>query len=357
VRILQVVTDTDRRGAQTFAVDLGDALTALGNQVRTVALARGLTVDATPLDVPVLGRTRRGVATLRALRRELAHVDVVIAHGSTTLPMCAIATLGTGVPFVYRQISDSQFWAPPGIRRARVRAGLRRATRVVALWKGSAATLESEFGVRAERVRVIPNAVRAERFRPAQQGQREQCRVAFGLDPARPTVVYLGALVPEKGVDLLIDAAACTQAVQVLVVGDGPARTDLEARARRVAFGRVAFAGVVGDAADAYAAADAVVLPSRGGDSMPAVLIEAALMGVPAIATPIEAIPEIVIAGVTGLLVPVDSVSALADALRRLVADDALRARLGDAARAHCSARFTLDSVGAQWEATLVEIT
>ena len=52
---------------------------------------------------------------------------------------------------------------------------------------------------------------------------------------------------------------------------------------------------------EAYAAADVVVLASRGGDSMPAVLIEAGLCGVPAVATPVQAIPEIVLPGETGL--------------------------------------------------------
>jgi glycosyltransferase involved in cell wall biosynthesis len=352
MRILQVVTDTDRRGAQVFAVDLASELTRAGNAVRTVALERG----AVPvLDLPVLGTTRLGYSTLRALRRESRAVDVVVAHGSTTLFACAIAT--PGVPFVYRQISDSRFWGPPGLRRARVRAGLRRAARVVALWTGSAVALESDFGVPPERIRVIPNGVRADELGPVDRVSRDEQRVAFGLDPARPTVVYVGALVPEKGVDLAIDAVARLETAQLLVAGDGSLRSELEDHARRVAPGRVVFAGTVTQAADAYAAADVVVLASRGGDSMPAVLIEAGLMGVPAVATPIEAIPEIVLAGTTGLLVPVDAAGALADALRALIGDDDRRAQFGLAARAHCTEHFTIERVGSMWASVLGEMT
>ena len=91
LRVLQVITDPDRRGAQLFAVDLGDALGHVGIEVRTVALAGS---QNTPkLDVPALGRRRIAWSTLVALRRELAHVDVAVAHGAQTLPACALATL------------------------------------------------------------------------------------------------------------------------------------------------------------------------------------------------------------------------------------------------------------------------
>lgn len=351
MRILQVVTDTDRRGAQVFAVDLGDALNRHGHAVRTVALERGA---APVLGLPVLGPSRLAWSTLRALRREARSVDVVVAHGSTTLFACAVAT--PGVPFVYRQISDSRFWAPPGLRRARVRLALRRAARVVALWKGSAVTLESDFGVRAARIRVVPNAVVADDFQPVAADQRAAHRTALGLDPSRPTVVYVGALVPEKGVDLAIRAVAKLPDAQLLVAGDGPARDALHAQAERDAPGRVVFASTVARAVDAYAAADIVVLASRGGDSMPAVLIEAGLMALPTVATPIEAIPEIVLAGTTGLLVPVDAPDALADALRALIDDDDRRVRLGVAARQHCTEHFTIEPVGEMWSSLLQEL-
>ena len=89
---------------------------------------------------------------------------------------------------------------------------------------------------------------------------------------------------------------------------------------------------------------------------MPAVLIEAGLMALPAVATPIEAIPEVVVAGTTGLLVPVDDPVALTDALRALLDDDDRRARLGAAAREHCIEHFSIERVGSMWAATLQEL-
>jgi glycosyltransferase involved in cell wall biosynthesis len=352
--VLQVITDTDRRGAQVFANDLHDAMAGLGTPVRTVALAPG---TAGGLDVPVLGDRRLGRRTLVALRRELQAATVAIAHGSSTLPACALASAGTGTPFVYRQISDSRFWAPTGVRRVRVQWGLSRAAGVVALWTGSADTLVQHFRVPRRKIHVIPNGVPAEHFQPASRAARRYGQSRFGLDPERPTVLAIGALVPEKGVDLVIEAIGQTPAAQLLVVGDGPEREHLERRALRVAPGRVVFAGPVDDPAAAYAVADVVVLPSRGGDSMPAVLIEAGLMGIAVISTPVEGIPEIVVDGVTGELVPVGSLPALVDAVSRLTADSVLGARLGQAAREHCLQHFGIEGLAEQWLAALARVS
>ncbi|HXY92129.1 MAG TPA: glycosyltransferase family 4 protein [Acidimicrobiia bacterium] len=354
LRVVQVITDPTRRGAQLFALDLADALERSGHDVETVAL--GPAPGAPEFDVQVLGARRVGWSTVRALRAALAGADVAVAHGGQTLPACTLATLGTRTPFVYRQISDSRFWAPTAARRFRVRTGLARASIVVALWKGAALTLQQYFGVRADRVRVIPNGVVAERFAPVDAAGRARARANFGLDPGAFTLVYLGALVPEKGVDLAIEAVAHCAPVQLLVAGDGRERAVLEALAARVAPGRVVFAGRVEDVSSAYAAADAVVLASRGGDSMPAALIEAGLTELPAVATPIEAIPEIVVSGLTGTLVPVDDAGALARAFDALAHDRAGTAALGRAARAHCIAHFSIGPVAAAWGRVLGEV-
>jgi len=350
--ILQVVTDTDRRGAQVFATDLQAAFERLGREVRTVALAPG---SVGGLPVQVLGERRLAARTLASLRRELRSATVVIAHGSATLPACAISTWGTRVPFVYRQISDSRFWAPSGLRRIRTGTSLRRASRVVALWSGAATTLHTHFGVSLERIRVIPNGVPAERFRPAEAAERLAARREFGLDQALPVVAFLGALVPEKGADLVIDAAAAVPSVRLLVVGDGPERSHLEAQADRVVPGRVVFAGALSDTRRAYASADVVALPSRAGDSMPGVLIEAGLMGLPSVSTPVEAIPEIVVPGMTGELVPVDDASALADAIDAIVSTPSRAHTLGRQARARCLERFNIDRVAEAWDEVVKE--
>ena len=100
-----VISSTARRGAELEGVALAEQLRAAGRPADVVALAAG-----GALEVPVLGRRPLGISTLRALRRRARHRRVVIAYGSSTLPACATALAGTGVPFVYRSIGDPAAW-------------------------------------------------------------------------------------------------------------------------------------------------------------------------------------------------------------------------------------------------------
>jgi glycosyltransferase involved in cell wall biosynthesis len=224
------------------------------------------------------------------------------------------------------------------------------------LWEGAAMTVTEMFGVPRAKIRVIPNAVPLAGFVVSNEAARRDARAEFGLDPARPTVLSIGALAPEKGVDLTLAAVGEIPGAQLLVVGEGGERAALERLAQRVAPGRTAFAGVVDPVARAYAAADVVALPSRGGDSMPAVLIEAGLSGLPAVATPIGGIPEIVLDGESGVLVGVDAIGELTEAIRRFCDDPRLSRQFGDAARRHCGDHFTIGPIAERWLDVLGEL-
>jgi colanic acid/amylovoran biosynthesis glycosyltransferase len=158
--------------------------------------------------------------------------------------------------------------------------------------------------------------------------------------PGEPIkVLTVGRLVGVKGQAVLLDAAAeLTRrgvAVELTLAGDGPERERLERRAATLGLGdRVEFAGSVGAdrIADLYAAAD-VFCTSSFAEGVPTVLMEAMASGLPAVATAIMGIPELVEDGVTGLLVPPGRPDALADALERLALDPDERGRMGEAGR------------------------
>jgi glycosyltransferase involved in cell wall biosynthesis len=173
------------------------------------------------------------------------------------------------------------------------------------------------------------------------------------VDPDVPVVAYVGALAVEKGVDVAVEAVAAVPGLHLLIAGDGPQRSALRELAARCAPDRVHLVGVLDDVTTAYAAADIVVLPSRGGDSMPAALIEAGLCGRPAVATAVGAIPDVVEPGVTGALVPVGDPLRLARTLEALLADPDELAALGAAARARGLERFDIDIVARGWQAAL----
>jgi glycosyltransferase involved in cell wall biosynthesis len=348
--ILQVITDNNLRGGQVFAADLHVALEATGESIRTVALAPGS--GDRVLDFDVLGPSRLHVKTFRALRREMSRASVVVGHGSTTLPMCSMAGLGLATPFVYRQISEQRFWANTPGRRFRTSLALRAADHVTALWPGAAEVLISDFGVSPNHITIIPNGVPATRCPSVTSEERLEARARFGLNPERPTLLSLGAFAREKGVDVLVEAMRSPELAlwQLLLVGAGPEREYLEQLASEVPTGSVIVHDPVSSGREAIAAADVIGLTSRGGDSMPAVLIEAGMMGIPAVATPVEGIVDIVLDGRTGKIVPVDNPAATASAAR-YVGERA--AAFGSAAKEHCSTNFEIALVAERWHEVL----
>lgn len=345
MRILQVITDTDLRGAQVFARDLHGPLARRGHVVRTVALAPG-TVGG--LDLPALGGSSRGPQTLATLRRLMRGADVAIAHGSTTLSACGLAGVGIDTPFVYRNLGDPLQWADSRPRRLRTAALLSRAEAVVALWPGAAAALTQGLGVAPDRLTIAPNGVDGDRYRPATPTDRKKAREDLDLDEDAPTVAFVGALGPEKNVGDAVDAVAALDVAVLLVAGDGPTRREVQRRAEEVAPDRVRFLGSIEDPRTVYAAADCVVLPSRT-EGLPATLIEAGLCGLPAVASDVGGVSEIVTRE-TGALVPPGDVAALTGALQRVLAE---AATLGAAAEAHCRTRFDLERVADRWAGVL----
>jgi glycosyltransferase involved in cell wall biosynthesis len=345
--ILQLITDRDRRGAQIFALDLGAGLRRLGVTVETVALAPGVHGDLLP--VRTLGRRRLGFGALKELRRMARHYDVIVAHGSTTLPASVLALIDTGLPIVYRQVSDPEFWAASWRRRLRSAALLRRASAVVALSPGTSEALKRHYWLRSRPpVTVIPNAVSEERFRPPTPEEREKARTALGLPIDSDVLLFIGALASEKGVDLAILASSELPDAVLVIVGDGPLRPELEKLASRRMPGRSFFIGPLDDARLAYWSADALVFPSLS-EAMPAVLIEAGLCGLASVATDVGAIGEVVDHGTTGFVVPSGDAQAIASALSTLMSDRERRSAMGRAAAERCSSRFTITHVASTW--------
>jgi glycosyltransferase involved in cell wall biosynthesis len=349
IELLQVVTTNTRRGAETFAVALGAELAARGHSVTTVALARGA---GSPLDVPVLGPRPLALPTLRALRRRAARADVVLAHGSRTLPACALALAGAGTPFVYRNIGDPTAWSGSGARRLRTRWFLRRAALVVALTESAASTFARDYGVAESRLTVIPSGAPVAANRIASAEQRAAARADLALPDDALVVAFLGALSEEKRPELALEAIDQLGDAVLLVAGDGPLRTELATRGLELAPGRVYVLGALADPTPAYDAADVVVLPSRT-EGMPGVLIEAGLRGLPSVATDVGYVRDVVRDGVTGVIVPSGDAEALARGIEQAAA---ARAPMGAAAHEHCVRNFGFDAIVPRWDTALTSL-
>jgi glycosyltransferase involved in cell wall biosynthesis len=277
----------------------------------------------------------------------------VVAHGSSTLLACAAGLVGTGMPFVYLSIGDPRYWAGSRLRQLRAGWLIRRAAAVVALTPGARDVLLTHYGLDRGRVHVIPNGRSGVDFAPADAADKAAARGRLGVSEAVGVVAIVGALSPEKRVDLAIDAVSLLADVVLLVAGDGTVRASLEDRAARVAPGRVRFLGATDTPADVLAAADALVLASDS-EGLPGVLIEAGLAGLPVVATDVGWVRDVVRPGITGVIVPAGQAGALADGIRDALAR---RDEMGAAGRRHCLAEYEMGAVTDEWLDVLLDIS
>jgi glycosyltransferase involved in cell wall biosynthesis len=168
--------------------------------------------------------------------------------------------------------------------------------------------------------------------------KRSRVRDQLGIGDAVVLVGLIGRLVPIKGLDIFLSAAARIRSqsgdqVFFVIAGDGPLRQELEASAASVGVAdRCVFLGEVSDVAGFYAACDIIVMSSRN-EGAPIALLEAMGAGKAIVATSVGGIPDMVADDISALLVPKENPAALAEAILRLAADPDARARLGQGAR------------------------
>jgi len=166
-------------------------------------------------------------------------------------------------------------------------------------------------------------------------------------DSSQPIVLFVGRLVPYKGVDVLLDAMPGLNAV-ALIVGEGPQRAALEAQAHRLGItNRVRFLGSVADQelASLYRACDVFVLPSvTRQEAFGVVQLEAMAAGKPVVSTDLgTGVGWVNRHGETGYVVPPRDAGALGDAIRALLADPDLRRSMGEAAMRRVRSVFTVE--------------
>jgi glycosyltransferase involved in cell wall biosynthesis len=137
--------------------------------------------------------------------------------------------------------------------------------------------------------------------------------------------------------------------IRLVLVGEGPMRPAMEAQVRALDLeAKVRLAGSSADARALCAGFD-VAVQASSREGLPNALLEAAAAGVPLVATDAGGTSEIVLDGLTGLLVPIDDEAAMVTALRATATDPDLRRRLGDAARDHVAAAFGMDRFVAEF--------
>ncbi len=186
--------------------------------------------------------------------------------------------------------------------------------------------------------------------RAAGPAARDTLRARFGFGPDDVVFACVARFAPQKAHGVLLEALARARAheprLALLLVGDdqfGDGRRRAEALAARLALGgRCVFAGIRRDVPALLAASDGFVMSSRW-EGLGLAFLEAMAARLPVVATRVSGVPEVVLDGETGLLVPSGDPESLALALTRLARDPALRARLGAAGAHRVRTHFGLE--------------
>ncbi|MBX9622436.1 MAG: glycosyltransferase family 4 protein [Gemmataceae bacterium] len=306
-----------------------------------LAEAEGRGVDAVALrnDFP---RVAAAVAELAGVLRERG-ADVLLCHGYKANVLGRVAARRVGIPAV----AVSRGWTAED-RKVRAYEWLDRRhlplmDHVVCVSDGQAQKVRRWCRVPEARLTVIRNAARFADRTPDRDGLAK-----FFPCPVLNFVVAAGRLSPEKGFDVLIDAAAevlqAEPTTGFVLFGEGTMRPDLERRVAAFGLtGRFVLPGFRADLDRLLPGAGVVCLPSFT-EGLPNVALEASAAGVPVVATAVGGTPEVVADGETGLLVPPGDPAALAEMLLTLLRDPALRSRMGAAGRRRMRERFTFEA-------------
>jgi glycosyltransferase involved in cell wall biosynthesis len=364
VVLLPGIWPPDIGGPATHGPELARHLGGRGHSVVVVTMASAPPTER-PCEIRTVARARPfpiryGRLALRAAQAARA-ADVVYA--SATYAAAAAASVAARRPLVAKLVSD------PAYERAR-RWGLcsgtleefaaDRSPRLVALKRARTVAL-----ARARRV-IVPSRYLAQ-LAGGWGVERERIAVVHNPAPAlelegkpeaeRRGLVFAGRLTRQKALETALAAVARVPDAELLVLGDGPDRERLERLSGELGLnGRVRFAGAVprAEVLRRLAGAEALVL-SSDWENFPHTAVEALALGTPLLATAVGGVPEVVVDGENGLLVPPSDPAALAAAIERFRSSPELRARLAAAAPASV-AHLAADRVYGRIEELLAEV-
>jgi glycosyltransferase involved in cell wall biosynthesis len=349
-RVVQLLCENERPGVDSSVL-------AANTSARTVReIWRGVPVTRVA-SLASIGSV--GVCPTLPLALARASRDVTVIHEPNPVGLVAdwlTASRGPLVVWFHSEVVRAR-WKYALLYRPFLRRALKRASRIV-VSSPRLADYARELADFRAKCEVIPFGIDLARLNdgPDVRDRVDTIRRQF----PGPRLLFVGRLVPYKGVDVLIDAMTRVDATAV-ILGDGPLRDALAARAAGQGVAdRVHFLGAVTDE-DVVAhlhACDVFVLPSVSRqETFGVAQLEAMACGRPVVSTNLETgVPWVNQHEVTGLIVPPQDASALADAINRLLADPDLRARYGAAGRARVESQFTLSAMARATTALYREI-
>lgn len=367
MRVLQLISSRGFFGAENVVVELASSLAEGGDEVVVGAFsnrhagqdgsqevlerarARGLETEL----FECAGRFDLG--TIRAVRSFIAKkgIDVIHSHGYKSNIYAYAANRKTGK----RLVTTCHNWINANSKMSLYtrldKFFLKRFDSVVAV-SGAVKDELLAAGIPAGKVSLIGNGITVEKF-GGLSADKKSIRAGLGIPPGAFVAGTVGRMSPEKGYDLLLQAAREVLSRRkdcfFLFVGDGPEKLALEGQSRSLGIEEnMVFAGRRSDIPELLSAMDLFVMSSHT-EGQPMALLEAMAARRPAVATSVGDMPRILGDGKAGLVVPPADSRALADAMMRVMNDPALASRLGAAARKTVEEEYSSKRMAAEYRA------
>ena len=371
--VIQLARNLEIGGAQETVRTLAKYLPRTGCPTVVCTFGDGpLRQEIERLGVPVelLPGRRHGIVALpwfiiEMVRRRRDLLEVLAKHGAGVVQTQGLGTLDFlamtlrlgGRTQVWWTIQNANFmvrgehvlrhkWLVGPKRAAHrclYRIGARIVNGIIAVSDETARSFCEAIGDVADKITVVCNAVDIESY-PA-KADREEVRIRLGFGSDEHLMTMVGTFKRQKGHRYLVEAATSVVGrwpdLHILLVGGGDLAREIETQVNAAGLSnRVHLLGSRRDVPEILAASDSFVLPSLW-EGLPVALVEAMAGGLPVIATSVSGTEQVIVEGVTGLLVPPGDAEALADAMIELLSDPAGAATMAAAGRERVAALFS----------------
>lgn len=266
------------------------------------------------------------ISMVRRLKIDFIHAHFLLPPG--LIGVCVGSLMGKKTA-VTAHGSDLMIQAKNPLLRGLIKFTLKRTDYVLVVNQ----TLQEkvlELGINPDKIYITPNAVDVKKFNP----QNRELPPDIKLSSDKPVLLFVGNLVSQKGVKYLLDAKKLMDTpAELVVVGDGPLRKELEMKVQNEKINDVVFVGARRDVEKIMPSADVFVLPSVSEGS-PITILEAMASGLPVVATSVGGITEVINVKV-GMVVEPANPQEMATALNKILENNELLGEMGVTAREH----------------------
>lgn len=351
MKIVHTVSSLNVGGMEQFVVRLAERQISNGLDSSILALSPGPlkeTADKARVSVKILNSRSKLLRACNAmLYFKRAQPHIIHAHNPTSLHYAALGKSATGAQLLMTDHGQGN-----GIGRAIPRRTWEKTDRIVAVSEATAR--KRTESPQSARYCVIHNGVE---LSPV-VSNRKEIREKLNIREDSVAGIIVARIDGKKGHETLIAAteALDEKAPYLLIVGDGVQRATLEDIAIRSPNSKqIRFLGFRSDIPDLLAASDFFVLPSLT-EGLPLSVLEAMAQKLPVIATNVGGIPELVVDGETGILIPPNDPDALANAMERMIRDPAMRRRMGEAGYHRVATEFSFNEMTRKYEALYLSL-